>query len=188
MIEVANPIFKSVSNNFVNKYFEYIDVKECVDKKLSKLYPSDPHVTLMYNKEPFIGPNESYIVLKIKYRDLYTNLRDKKKLILPEMKIGIFDTNEGSNKVLYIDVSESNLVDTFRKYNSSIINDYNLVPIHDEYNPHITITYLKGDTSDEVIEDMKNHWIESGITEFNILGFLLSSPDNEENKLIELGG
>lgn len=174
-----NPNWGALGRLMISKYSEYIDFAKCSENDLVDGYESECHCTVVYNNDLLIGFNEAVYTLLIKYRDLYNKLKERKELQLPKLTINTFD-NEDS-RVLKIDITESNLYPILKQYNSEILEEEGLEV--KQYRPHLTITYLKKDTPDDVIDKIRKDIVDRDYLTYKISNFMISSKKDDTKKI-----
>lgn len=185
MLMVDNPSLIKVGKSISSKYFDYIEVQKCIDNGMINLYESEPHITLLYGFEPMIGENTMYHILKIQNRELYRQLRSNTKLTLPEVVIDTFDNPD--SRVLKINTNNSNIFSILNGYYQNLITYPNTRTKSDDgqFHSHLTLTYLKPDTPDSIIQEIKETYESEIIPYMELKCFWLSS-DTKERKLIDI--
>lgn len=156
-LELSNPNWQNIGKLIESKYHQYIELSKC--GSWGKLYEPEPHITLYYNEDNDKGPNWMYWLTTVYGRDLYMKL--KNNLILKFNKFVIDTFRNDDAIVLKIDVikSDCDQFDPLKQYHDLI--ESNCIPgKFKDYNPHITITYLKPNTDqsiiDQIVSDIKS--------------------------------
>lgn len=180
MIELTNPVLPQIGKSLVNGYFDYIDTAVCIDQGFDKFYVTDPHVTLIYDLEP-IGENMMYHILKMENRDLYNKLKSDKLMVLDEVVFDTFDN--GDYRVLKVNLTNSNKYELLKEYSQRLTKYPNDWKYGDPYSPHLTLTYLKKDTPDSVIEDMNNKLAGNSLKVLEMTNFVLSAGEGQRSKI-----
>lgn len=177
-LELDNQYWSTIKRTITeSRLFDYINYQKIKDNTGStSICDEDPHITLAYSNEFTKGPNWFNWFLTIKNRDLYNQLRDYDDIRVSTPIVDIFDNPD--SKVLKLNMSGCDCIEILRSYSEQL---YNLTPNGSDwsnYNPHITLTYLKPETPLEYIEDFKNKLILSNYKSFQIKGFMMSEKDN----------
>lgn len=160
-----------------NEYFQYIDIPVCTKYGLSTGVEINSHVTLAYNNTLSKGPNWYYWMLTIRERNTFNKLKVVNKLKVPEVIINTFEQEQ--YRVLKIDIRNCNICEELRTLHECIEDTAGEKSRFTEYLPHITLTYLKKDTPDEVLVDLKSKVILNNYKEWNIDSLQISSVDNK---------
>lgn len=176
-LRLKNPYIDSLLNKVRMEYLEYIDIPKCTELGLSKGVEDDPHITLIYNDSLIKGPNWYHWLLSIKNRDQFKILRDSKKLLIRSPKIDTFDNDD--SRVLKFNFNDCNHIDVLTKLNEALESTASEKSKFTKYNPHLTITYLKSDTPDEIIDKLRSETIMGNYSEWDIDGVLISGEGSK---------
>lgn len=187
LLELSNLDFIRNLKTIVFNHFDIINKELCLKYNLNWYCDTNPHITLL-GEIPEVSNNEVY--RKLKYSDEKVFVDFKKKcsngvITFPELIIDTFDND--NSRVLKINCKNCNiyseLTEIHNLLKSSVPNDEK----YKDYSPHITLTYLKPDTSDSDIEDIKSALLGSLPKNFNIESIALSDKQRNIDR-IPLGG
>lgn len=174
MLGLSSSGLLPLHNALLNEYSQFINldkVKECGWKSLIE---SEPHVTLIYGLTPGVGYNTLYHTLKIKNRTEHLKIKTGRILHLNDPVINTFDNEDA--KVLKVDFNKcdqyEDLNNMMRKL-SEIPNEWQYL---NDYNPHLTLTYLKPDAPDKIAKDLTERFSHL-INDFTVTGYIISSDD-----------
>lgn len=182
-IEVSNPHWSQLGNKVKSELLDWIEFSKLDQFNTGSIYETQPHITLIYNESLNKGPNWLHWFMTVKNRDLYKQLVSIDSLSIKDVTIDTFDNPD--SKVLKINCLDSNIIDICREYHDRLDeialerSKYNI------YRPHLTITYLKPDTPDSVIEDFKSKIVLKNYTEFKLENILITDTDHEFKIKIE---
>lgn len=182
MLGLENASFVPMLKNAILNNLDIVNQDYCLENGYTMMCETEPHVTLFYGFTE-MGENLAYSYLKIKNREAYKELkqiRDQEGLVLPEVIIDTFDNED--NRVLKINLENSNLMQALNKYyqffrecpNDSEHNG-------PDYHPHITLTYLKPDTTDEQIQKLIESIDKDKLKYWIIRDFILSGGDDKNS-------
>lgn len=178
-IELNNPNWGSICRLITSKLSDWIAFDKLNENNWSGLFEIETHITLVYSPENLpIGPNYTDVLLKIISRDYYNQLRSDLTLNLNDVVIDTFNNTDA--KVLKINVESSDKYELLKNYRDHLITKLDL-PNYD-YNPHITITYLKPDTPDSLINEVISEVPKSNLRLFNMTNFIISNKEDEKVK------
>lgn len=176
-LKLSNPYIESLLNKIRLEYLEYINIPICTEYGLTKGVETVPHVTLIYNNSLIKGPNWYHWLLSIKNRDHFKILMDSRKLITLDPVIDTFDRPE--SRVLKFNLSKCNHIDTLTELNRVLEFTAPEKSEFTQYNPHVTLTYLRSDTPDEVIDQLKSQLILKNYSEWDIEGVIISGDEEK---------
>lgn len=171
---VENSYFGEVTKMIKNEFFDYIDIPYCTEQGLLHGFETEPHITLWYGDGLNNGINWFDWFMEIKNRDL---MKAVKSINCKDCLIDTFDNPE--SRVLKINVSGSKEYEILYKLNKAI-EGVSTIPSEKEYNPHITLTYLKTDTPDEVLEQIKSKIVLTNLRNFSVTGLKIANSDREK--------
>lgn len=161
--------------DIVMKYHQYVELSKC--ESFGALYDTDPHITLYYCEANEKGPNWMYWLVTTKLRDLYSQLLQNKLMKLDSPKINTFKNDDAI--VVKFDMTESgcNILSLLKAYHHSIEShcpkgDY---PV---YKPHITVTYLKPTTPEEIVTEIINEISSLNLDEFKLTHIMLGGGES----------
>lgn len=178
MLGLLNSGLLPIHNALLNDYSQFINldkVKECGWKSLVE---SDPHITLIYGLNPGVGYNTLYHTLKIKNRAEHLKIKAGNILHLSNPIINTFDNEDA--KVLKIDFNQCDQYEDLNNMMKKLALLPNTWQYLDDYNPHLTLTYLKPDAPDSIAQDLTNRFSHL-IMEFPITEYIISSNDDTES-------
>lgn len=163
-----------IHHKILNDYSKYINLDKVKSNGWKSLVELDPHVTLIYGLTPGIGYNTLYHTLKIKNRAEHLKLKKGTPVHLSNPVINTFDNDDA--KVLKIDFNECDAYDTMNSMMHKLAEFPNNWEYLDDYNPHLTLTYLNPDAPDSIAEELTNQF-HSLLSEFITTGYIISSDD-----------
>lgn len=176
-LKLSNPHIKSLLDKLRLEYLDYIDIPSCTEHGLSNGVETESHVTLIYNNSLVKGPNWYHWFLSIKNRDHFKVLRNSRKLLIQDPVIDTFD--QSNYRVLKFNLSKCNHIDVLTELNKGLESTAPEKSEFTEYNPHITLTYLKSDTPDEVIDHLRSQLILKDYSEWDIEGVIISGDEKK---------
>lgn len=135
--------------------FGAVNRELCIDYGLNWLCETNPHITLL-GEVMNVSNNETY--RQLKYSDDKVFKRFKKKceeegLTFPELIIDTFDNDNA--RVLKINCSNCNLYNELSEVHELLKSKLENEEKFDKYEPHITLTYLRPDASDNEVNKIK---------------------------------
>lgn len=176
-LRLSNPYINSLLNKIRMEYLDYIDIPTCTKYGLTKGVETDPHVTLIYNNSLVKGPNWYHWLLSIKNRDYFKVLRNSRKLTIRNPVIDTFDQPE--YRVLKFNFNQCDHIDILTELNKALEMTAPEKSRFTKYSPHLTLTYLRSDTPDEVIDHIKSHIILKDYSEWDIEGVVISGDEEK---------
>lgn len=177
-IELSNPIYPQIYKDIVNGYFEHIDTSVCIDLGVNMFY-SDPIITIIDDISQ-IGHNMMYYILKIENRDLYSELKNNKILTLDQVSFSMIERLD--YKILVIDFNKSDKYDLLKRYHDRLLK-YSKTDQSDEFYINMTVTYLKKNAPDDMIQDINAKLINESMRMFEITNFTLFLDDGQRKKI-----
>lgn len=180
MLEISHPQFTKKCKDLVSEYSEFIDAEKCDSMGFQFLYEDEPHVTLLHGLNPEVGENFLYHYLKLQNRNLYKVLKSDSMFKLTELNINTFQNDD--SVVLKIDLSSCDKLEILKDYNEKL-KEFPHDESQWEYTPHLTITYLKSSTPNEVIVKMIEMFREDFLPSFEVKGFLLSNSSEGKSRI-----
>lgn len=179
MLDLDNVYWMEL-NDLVSKIFEGWTLNsELPIESLNYNIDVIPHVTLIYSTEAINHVTLMY-ALRSTPNEAYKHLIDNGSINLTKLVVDAFESD--TQKVLKINLSESNEVKLLTEINSHLKASLELKSTYTEFNPHITITYLKPDTPEDLIEKFKAEINDSNYLKFDLTEVCISN-DSESVKL-----
>lgn len=182
-LELSNSSWNILGKVVKDTLLDYINLEKLSEFNNGSIYETQPHITLIYNESLNKGPNWLDWFITIKHRDLYKELVTIGEVSVPKVTINTF--NNPDSRVLKFSLVDCNILDICRQYNTYL----NELPLEEStykiYKPHLTITYLKPDTPDKVIEDFKSKLILNDFQSFKLENILISNSESEFKIKIE---
>lgn len=179
MIGLENPSFITQVRNAIYSHLDLVNKEKCESQGMNQLFEDEPHITLFYGMDN-LGENMCYHILKIKNRDNYYKLKGENALVLPEVIIDTFDNEDV--RVLKINLSNSNIISILSQYHDSFKEYSNGQGLNqDSYNPHITLTYLKPEVTDDQIRTIIELLDLEKLKVFLYKKFIMSSDSGEKS-------
>lgn len=181
-LKFDNPVWNEIGLLIKDKYSPYINFDKCIEMGFPNGFESECHCTLLYNKTYNYGPNFTFTKLKFgsEFRNEFNKLINKsgynKELILNPVIIDTFD-NEDS-RVIKINLENSNMYPEMKSIHSELEKLCEEPSTYSDYKAHLTLTYFKSDTSDDVIEILKSELFEfykDYLFKFNLKSLMFSS-------------
>lgn len=148
------PRWNAIGNYVKSNMLNYINLNKCIDNGLKNGFENECHCTLLYSNIYTRGVNWIVYYLIHHCKDQIKQLFNTKF----ELKDPIIDTfdNEDS-RVLKINLTNCNLYPIMRSINDKlkeVLDGGDFIG----YNPHMTITYLKPNTPDDVISEFRSNF------------------------------
>jgi len=164
-------------NKLKTEYLDYIDIPKCVESGCPLGVETEAHVTIGYNETFQKGPNWYYWYMFIKNKDLMNELREKKVLKVPRVTIDTFNRDDKDFKVLKFNMSDCNIIDILQQYHDKLEETAEVKSEYTKYNPHITLTYLKKSTPEEVIDRLRSELLLSNYSNWDMVGVKFSGEN-----------
>lgn len=179
-ITVYNSEWESACKRMKN-YLEYVEIPKLVEISSKELFDDNPYVTLIYKTGISKGPNWLSWFTRIKNRDLFNDLKSNPTFTLQNPIIDTFDNPD--SRVLKLNIIDSgcNRFPLFEDYHNAFI-EYFGEDKYGGYQPHITLTYLRPDTPDSIIEDIKSNILISSLTKWDLSEFIFN--DNIKSPIL----
>lgn len=156
--------------------FDWINIIKCTENKLPSLFEKELHCTIIYDKLGIgLGKNMTDYYMRIKYRDLFNQLRNNRVIKLNTVEFNTFNNEDA--KVLKIDFTNSEVTSILKQYRDNLVRDLDL-KLESDYRPHLTLTYLKPDTPNKVIDEFINNIDLSKYMYYNIDSFIISESES----------
>lgn len=184
MIGLSNPHLQITGKKVVTNFFDWINTEKCIENGLINMYENEPHITLLYGLDPGVGENMMYHFLKIKNRDLYNQLRKESMIALPEVVIDTFDNEDA--KVLKINFDNSPNYEILKAYSDQLKESFPNTWQYDDYHPHATITYLKPETPQSVVDKIVKSIDLNSLRYNEMTEFILSESGQNRKSTIPI--
>jgi hypothetical protein len=164
------PRWSVIGNYTKSNMLDYINFDKCMDMGLKNGFEDECHCTLLFSNIYTKGVNWIVYYLVHHCSDQIKQLFNTKF----ELKDPIIDTfdNEDS-RVLKINLTNCNLYPIMKSINDSlkeVLGGGN----YDGYSPHMTITYLKPDTPDDVIHEFRDNFKLKWLSDITPTGIKVS--------------
>lgn len=145
---------------------EYIDMQTCVEYELPHGVDDNPHVTLWYGDGLSKSQRWFFWFMRIHNQELFTSINS---INLENCKIDLFK-NENYD-VLKINLDNCLEYKTLEQLHRIIESQSTIPTKYGDYHPHITLTYLKKGTGEEVVNLLEENLKLNELLTFNITGF-----------------
>lgn len=177
MLSLNNPLLNLVHNEIISKYINYISQDQTSSCGFKGLVESDPHVTLIYDLDPGVGRNKLYHLIKIQHRDEYNAIRKLQFLTIDNPIINTFDNED--YRVVKVDLMNCNEYQVLRNMSDKLMElPNNFSYGGDKYHPHLTLTYLKPDAPDFIIDELNNKFSKL-LNRFLVKEFIISGSEGD---------
>jgi hypothetical protein len=171
-LALSNPNWNRLCSLVTRRHEDWIELSKCGSFE-GNFFEPDPHITLYYNEDCIKGPNYLYWTTTCYCKAQYEAIKGYESILLLDPYIDTFNNDDA--RVLKVNVlaSNCNAKNIITSWHDKI--QEKLPPDnYPTYHPHITVTYLKPDTPDSVInkivEELQTEKLEFKPTEILIGG------------------
>lgn len=189
-LKLYNEHWTKLCNFIADEHRDLISMDKCQENNLARFCEFETHITLMYNDSYKYGPNVTEIKLLIDnaVKLNFKHLTETHKVTLPKVIIDTFDNPDA--QILKLNALNISCYEDCKAIHDYLESNCEHPSDYVDYNPHLTLTYLRPDISDEeiqdLIEDIKvNCDVDEVLTQFEVEGLMLSNRDEEISKIIK---
>lgn len=175
MLGLMSSGLSPVHSKILNDYSQFVNLEKIKECGWKSLVENDPHVTLIYGLTPGVGYNTLYHTLKIKNRAEHLKLKAGRVLHLTNPVIDTFNNEDA--KVLKINFNGCTEYEDLKAMMTKLAEIPNDWQYLDNYNPHLTLTYLNPDAPDSIAQSLTEKYAPL-LSEFTITGYIISSDDD----------
>jgi len=179
-LALKNEPWRKICSLVTRRHEDWIELSKCSSFE-GNLYEPDPHITLYYNEECMKGPNYLYWAATCYCREEYKAIKDLTSLKLAQPVLNTFDNPDA--RVLMIDVgrSDCNAIYGLQRWHFKLMDKLPKDNYYPDYTPHITVTYLKPDTPDDVVSKIQGELMMESL-EFKPTELLIGGGENADYK------
>lgn len=189
-LKLYNEEWTKLCNFIADEYRDLISIEKCQENNLVRFCEYESHITIMYNDSYKYGPNTTEIKLLIDnaVKSNFKNLTETHKVTLPKIVIDTFDNTDA--RILKLNALSISCYEDCKAIHDYLESNCEHPSDYVDYNPHLTLTYLRPDVSNEEIQDLiedirANCDIDQLLTQFEVEGLMLSNRDEDISKLIK---
>ena len=173
-IELINPTFAQEMMSFIysNDVLPLVNRDLCEKLGYDQLFVPYPLINLWNGAEP-IGEHKMYYIIKVRCKNAYAKIQDVDMLDFDPV---IDIVRNKDHTVLKINLSSNPTAGLLQEYHDGIMaSTNNAGGVFSEFSPHIVLTYLNANVSDEDIAKVVGRINKGNISSFRVKSFRITN-------------